>query len=77
MHLPMRDDCQTYWGSHGCRFEAGHEGACECSCCDCPDDQACEPGCVAKPPYYGPETRFYGDDAAARRLPMVDGWGVV
>jgi hypothetical protein len=29
------------------------------------------PSCVAKPPYYGPTTHFYGEDAEALGLPMV------
>ncbi|HEV2452528.1 MAG TPA: hypothetical protein VGS62_11460 [Streptosporangiaceae bacterium] len=36
-----------------------------------PDNPNSEPSCVAKPPYYGPETRFYGDDAEALGLPLV------
>lgn len=70
--------CRTYWGSHGCNFERGHDGAHECSCCDCPPGHhngvdapglVDDPGvhCVAKPPYYGPGTNFYGEDAASDR----------
>jgi hypothetical protein len=65
-----RDECQVYWGSHGCRLDSGHNGPCECECCDC--DGACDPECVAKPPYYGEKTRFYGADARTRGLPLVD-----
>lgn len=74
--------CDVYWGSHGCRFARGHDGACACDCCDCPDghhdgveapELVDEPGvtCVARPPYYGPATRFYGDDVEARGLPSL------
>lgn len=78
------EGCRVYWGSHGCRFDdPKHEGLCECNCCHCPPGhhngvEAPElvngPGviCVAKPPYYGPDTRFYGEDAAARGLPAHD-----
>lgn len=67
--------CRVYWGSHGCHKERGHKGGCECDCCDCgehhpypdwPDEDVL---CVAKAPYYGPGTRFYGEDAEARGLP--------
>jgi hypothetical protein len=27
------------------------------------------PSCVAAPPYYGPDTRFFGEDADAYGLP--------
>lgn len=68
--------CRVYWGSHGCDRERGHEGTCECDCCDCPEGTHPnpEPGvlCVAKAPYYGPGTRFYGEDVAARGLPTHD-----
>lgn len=63
----MSDKCRVYWGSHGCRFERGHEGPHECDCCDCdnhPDDpETLGYLCVAKPPYYGSDTNFYGEDA--------------
>ena len=49
---------EVYWGSHGCARPVDHEGACWCDCCDCEDHP--EPGCVAGPPYYGPDTQFYG-----------------
>lgn len=66
------DECEVYWGSHGCRFKRGHEGLCECDCCECPRHTGLSMelrGCVAKSPYYGPETRFYGADVEARGLP--------
>jgi hypothetical protein len=69
--------CRVYWGSHGCDLERGHSGAHECDCCDCPagrhngvdapelvDDQGVF--CVAKAPYYGNRTVFYGEDAPGR-----------
>lgn len=56
--------CRVYWGSHGCARPLGHEGDHWCDCCEC--DNHPEEGCVAGPPYYGPDTRFYGEGA--------DGW---
>lgn len=77
--LVPESPCRVYWGSHGCSFERGHEGTCECDCCECgshpdpdPGNPGCAPSCVAKVPYYGPETRFYGEDAAARGLRLVE-----
>lgn len=69
-------DCRVYWGSHGCKHPRGHSPdiphACDCcELCGCGPDQ-CEPGCVAKPPYYGADTRFYGEDAEALGM-VVDG----
>lgn len=69
--------CRVYWGSHGCKFERGHEGLCECDCCDCPDHVVSnidEDGvyCVAKPDYYGPDTRFYGEDVQTGGLPAIE-----
>ncbi len=60
--------CRVYWGSHGCDLDRGHSGSHECGCCDCEDHAACHVGaggiaCVAKPPYYGAGTKFYGEDA--------------
>lgn len=58
------EPCRVYWGSHGCSRPHGHEGDHWCDCCECDDherDHEAE-GCVAGPPYYGPETRFYGED---------------
>ena len=74
---PGFEPCDVYWGSHGCELPRGHEGTCECDCCTCehhpyPDWPATNALCVAKAPYYGPETRFYGDDVAARGLPEID-----
>lgn len=64
----VRNDHQVYWGSHGCRFDRGHDGPCGCDCCECPDHERdhLEQGCVAKAPYYddfGSPTQFYGEDA--------------
>lgn len=62
--------CRVYWGSHGCSRPAGHEGGHWCDCCECEDherDHKAE-GCVAGPPYYGPSTRFYGEDAGEDAL---------
>lgn len=69
--------CRVFWGSHGCMHERGHapEIPHECDCCECP------PGghprsvsgalCVAKPPYYGDRTVFYGEEAEALGLPAA------
>ncbi len=61
------EGCRVYWGSHGCKFEPGHDGPHECDCCECDEHLGIEldpdSGCVAKPPYYGAETHFYGEDA--------------
>lgn len=69
-----RNHCRVYWGSHGCQLQRGHEGTCECDCCECIGPHTDKPNkdmlvCVAKAPYYGPETKFYGEDARARGLP--------
>lgn len=72
---PGWQGCRVYWGSHGCCKQRGHEGDCECDCCDCgehhpypdwPDEDVL---CVAKAPYYGPKTHFYGEDREARGFP--------
>ena len=75
----MTEICDVNWGSHGCMLDRGHDGHCECSCCECPadhdhsqiliDEDGVEYLCVAKYPYYGPETRFYGEDVRSRGLP--------
>lgn len=63
--------CRVYWGTHGCDYARGHEEDHECDCCDCPNHAVDheDRGCVAKPPYYGPDTKFYGEDAVALGLP--------
>jgi len=63
-----KEPCRVYWGSHGCVSWRGHPGKCRCDCCLCPAEVAHEPECVAYPPYYGLETRFYGEDVQARGL---------
>lgn len=77
---PPTPGCRVYWGSHGCHRPRGHdpELPCECCCCECeshpdpdPDNPNSEPSCVAKPPYYGPDTHFYGEDAEALGLPLA------
>lgn len=58
--------CRVYWGSHGCCLKRGHEGPhiCDCAVEDPePRDNADGTVNVGAPPYYGPETRFYGEDA--------------
>jgi hypothetical protein len=70
----MNSHCDVGWGSHACQHvrghEGDHEGDHECDCCDCENHP--DPGpvmCVAKPPYYGDITRFYGADAERLGLP--------
>lgn len=58
--ISTAENCRTYWGSHGCGWERGHSGP--CICWDCYDPEDTE-GYVGRPPYYGPETQFYGEDA--------------
>ncbi len=53
--------CKVYWGSHGCDRPQGHEGDHWCDCCECEDHPDPDSGCVAGPPYYGPDTNFYGE----------------
>ena len=70
--------CRVYWGSHGCHEPRGHppEVPHACDCCECPDHphhpQEDKWMCVARPPYYGPDTRFYGEDAEALGLPLAE-----
>ncbi len=64
-----RTYCDVYWGTHGCRFDHGHSGPCECDCCECERHPDLDSGCVAKPPYYGADTEFYGDHVEERGLP--------
>jgi hypothetical protein len=75
--------CRIYWGSHGCDLERGHverDGTPhDCGCCECehhpyPDWPDTQVKCVAKEPYYGPETNFYGEDATPE---TVGRWGGV
>jgi hypothetical protein len=70
--VPLTAYCDVNWGSHGCMRERGHDGDCWCDCCECdPHDETSleRYGCVAGPPYYGTDTKFYGDDVKARGLP--------
>ena len=59
------EGCRVYWGSHGCSRPRGHEGAHWCDCCECDDHPDHDSGCVAGPPYYGPDTHFFGEDSDA------------
>ncbi len=61
------NQCRVYWGSHGCRLERDHDGPCLCDCAE--DPIPIEPNVknVGGPPYYGPETNFYGEDATPSR----------
>lgn len=72
---PVEHICRVYWGSHGCALERGHKEPCVCDCCRCkPHDETSHEreGCVAAPPYYGPDTKFYGEDVKDRGLPGRD-----
>jgi hypothetical protein len=61
----MSERCRVYWGSHGCSLERGHKGPHVCECADDPAFTEIENvKNVGAPPYYGPETVFYGEDAA-------------
>lgn len=69
------NECRVYWGSHGCYRERGHEGEHRCSCAFDENgillphmDEDAEAGNVGRAPYYGPETNFYGEDAASERV---------
>jgi hypothetical protein len=70
-------DCSVYWGSHGCDLDAGHGGSCVCYCSIMEalgkDGYVLDgAGNVGAWPYYGPDTKFYGDDEppfATRSIP--------
>ncbi len=59
------DICDTFWGSHGCDREPGHEGPCICD--DRDWDEHGQPigeladftEAPAAPPYYGAGTEFF------------------
>lgn|GEM_PF-1930227 len=62
--------CRVYWGSHGCDLERGHGKRLrphDCGCCDCGDSHPQDDGalCVARKPWYGWQTRFYGEDLSS------------
>jgi hypothetical protein len=71
----------VYWGSHGCHLPYGHTGPHLCHCAKPnwhaylpegyynPDTHAWN---VGAPPYYGPETNFYGEDAETLGLRSHD-----
>ncbi len=61
--------CKVYWDSQACYLSPGHEGphVCNPECAAIPP----EDGGAGRPPYYGPETRFYGEDAESLGLPLV------
>ena len=74
----MREGCRVYWGSHGCKLQRGHSGPHVCTCYDeagsafdpATREYFGEPGVfnVGAPPYYGPKTAFYGEDAEYESL---------
>ena len=53
-------NCRVYWGSHGCDLSRGHIQPHVCFACLELDDMD---GYVGMPPYYGPDTKFDGEDA--------------
>lgn len=63
-----RPSCRVFWGSHGCDHPRGHPAEIphECDCCDCGERHP-----YPRPPYYGPDTVFYGEDAETLGLPLV------
>ncbi len=67
----MAEPCRVYWGSHGCQLNRGHDGVCVCDDSCRPDADEIADGMIdaGRPPYYGPDTVFYGEDAADRGLP--------
>jgi len=69
--------CRVYWGSHGCHLVRGHDGHHLC-CCDCvnhpdsdPESGLLDNGCVGAFPFYGPQTRFYGEDVSPTELRLT------
>lgn len=54
--------CRVYWGSHGCMLPRGHQGPHLCECSLKPPPTNPNVVNVGAPPYYGPDTRFYGED---------------
>lgn len=75
--------CRVYWGSHGCKLERGHDGP---HLCECADDPGVDPVTreyiedrqvvnVGAPPYYGPDTKFWGEDATKMRPRTPDNEG--
>lgn len=66
-HLGNPGLCAVFWGSHGCEKSRGHRWGHRCSCCHCGWFHGLlhrHRGCVGRAPYYGPDTTFYGRDAA-------------
>ena len=63
------DECECYWGSHGCSLPRYHGGSHQCQCCEC--DVHPEPGCVGAAPYYGWLTWFFGDDRPRIRMAII------
>jgi len=62
--------CRVYWGTHGCQLPRAHDTEREPHLCSCADDPE-EPGVTnaGRPPYYGPDTWFYGEDAPEQARP--------
>lgn len=57
--------CRTYWGTHACMNDRGHDPVelpHRCMCCT-HDTHTGFTDCVGGPPYYGPTTMFWGEDA--------------
>lgn len=55
--------CDTFWGSHGCGLDVGHDGPCDCMWTEYDEDGdivSFEPaGGNCSPPYHGPDTLFF------------------
>lgn len=61
----MNNSCRVYWGTHGCMFERGHSGPHKCDCWDNHELEGTDNVVnVGAPPYYGPDTKFYGEDVS-------------
>lgn len=70
-------DCRTYWGTHGCLLPRGHGGSHVCVCAvteqvDAEGRVVDGEGNVGAWPYYGPDTRFYGEDAVGTPAPTAE-----
>jgi len=78
--------CRVYWNTHGCALERGHDGPHVCNCAI--EDEGTfdpetheyydDPGCfnVGAPPYYGPDTNFFGEDAPpSKKRPSKEAGG--
>jgi hypothetical protein len=72
---PGKPLCDVYWGSHGCDKRRHHRGSRhKCDPCKWGPLHALAQllgmhrRCAERWPYYGPETRFYGEDTGHYNL---------